>query len=80
MDRLACQVEGYATTTAGQPYQNHYMFLLQFSDGKITRIAEYMDTRLVEQMGMRNRLHDRHRQTIAPSTDNMISSDYQRKR
>ena len=47
-DRVAYQATGMATTSDGKPYNNQYLFYLQFKDGKICRLTEYLDSLLVE--------------------------------
>jgi uncharacterized protein len=45
-DRVACELEGYATMINGKAYNNTYHFLTFFRDGKICKIKEYLDTKL----------------------------------
>ena len=49
-DRVVYQAAGKATTTDGQSYNNQYLFLAQFREGKICRLTEYMDTHLAEEL------------------------------
>jgi ketosteroid isomerase-like protein len=47
----ACVValaRGKAKTIYGVPYDNDYAFVFRLRDGKITHVAEYLDTALVE--------------------------------
>jgi len=32
---------------SGRPYNNKYMFLMRFRDGKLIEMIEYLDTELV---------------------------------
>jgi uncharacterized protein len=47
-DRVACESEGQSTLSTGVEYNNHYIHLLRFRDGKICEVREYMDTQLAE--------------------------------
>ena len=38
---------GYATTKAGQAYNNTYCWIYRLTDGKVQEVTEYMDTKLV---------------------------------
>ncbi len=48
-NRVACQLEGYGVTVSGKRYDNKYLYLLEFRDGKIAKLTEYMDSLLNEQ-------------------------------
>ena len=47
-DRVAAEVEGYSTLVNGVPYNNQYHMLFFIRDGKICRMKEYCDTKLVD--------------------------------
>jgi len=47
-DRVAVEVDGIATLVNGAPYNNQYHFLFFVRDGKVYRIKEYLDTKLVD--------------------------------
>jgi len=47
-DRVACEARGYARVVSGEDYNNEYHFLITLRDGKISRLVEYLDTKLVE--------------------------------
>jgi ketosteroid isomerase-like protein len=47
-DRVAAEVAGKATLINGTPYNNQYHFLFFLRDGRIFKITEYMDTKLVD--------------------------------
>jgi uncharacterized protein len=47
-DRVAVEAEGYSTLVNGTPYNNQYHFLFFIRDGKVCRLKEYMDTKLVQ--------------------------------
>lgn len=49
-DRVSCEVKGHATLATGSPYNNEYHFLFFLREGKICRIKEYLDTRLVDEV------------------------------
>ena len=49
-DKFVVQARGEATTNAGEPYNNHYCFVLRLRDGEIVEIREYMDTALAERV------------------------------
>lgn len=51
-NRVVCELQGLNTTVDGTPYNNRYMFLLIFEDGKISECREYQDTALVERVLM----------------------------
>lgn len=44
---VVVQSRGQAETTDGQPYNNTYCHVFRVRDGKISEVAEYMDTGLV---------------------------------
>ena len=44
-DIVAAEVQMNAKTTKGLDYQNQYVFLFTFRDGKITEFREHLDTR-----------------------------------
>ncbi|WP_283636578.1 nuclear transport factor 2 family protein [Aquaticitalea lipolytica] len=43
-DRVAAEFISYGKLSNGKVYNNPYHFLFQFSNGKIIKIKEYMDT------------------------------------
>jgi ketosteroid isomerase-like protein len=47
-DTVVVLARGEVTTKSGTPYNNDYCFVIRMKDGRITEIAEYMDTALVE--------------------------------
>jgi ketosteroid isomerase-like protein len=47
-DRVATEAEGYSTLVNGTPYNNQYHFLFFIRAGKIYKLKEYMDTKLVQ--------------------------------
>ncbi len=47
-ERVSCEVEGRSTLVNGTPYDNQYHFLFSLRDGKVVRLKEYMDTKLVD--------------------------------
>lgn len=49
-DRIALEMESYGEKANGTVYNNLYHFLITVSDGKITSLREYMDTRHVKQV------------------------------
>ncbi|MFZ6745250.1 nuclear transport factor 2 family protein [Undibacterium sp. JH2W] len=46
-DIIVLQARGKNLTTDGQRYDNDYVFVIHFRDGKITRYEEYCDTELI---------------------------------
>ncbi|MFJ8001296.1 nuclear transport factor 2 family protein [Streptomyces sp. NPDC096310] len=49
-DRVACESEGHVTLNDGAEYNNMYLHLFRFRDGKICQLKEYMDTELACQV------------------------------
>lgn len=49
-DRISCEVQGSSTLVTGQPYNNRYHFLFRLKAGRICRIDEYFDTKLVDEV------------------------------
>ena len=47
-DRVAVEWEGSCTLLNGQQYNNYYHFLLFIRDGKVSKLKEYLDTKLVD--------------------------------
>jgi ketosteroid isomerase-like protein len=47
-DVVGMQAHGRARTKKGARYDNTYCFVFRFRDGRITEIAEYLDTELVQ--------------------------------
>jgi len=45
-DRLVVEAESFATHVSGKPYNNKYLFLMRFRDGKLIEMKEYLDTQL----------------------------------
>jgi uncharacterized protein (TIGR02246 family) len=46
-DRVAVEARSEGLHVSGQPYSNHYHFLLTWKDGQLIEMKEYMDTELV---------------------------------
>jgi uncharacterized protein (TIGR02246 family) len=46
-DRVAVEASSAGVHVSGQPYSNHYHFLLTWQDGQLLEMKEYMDTELV---------------------------------
>lgn len=46
-ERVAVEAESHGDHVSGKHYHNIYHFLLEFRDGKLLRLKEYMDTELV---------------------------------
>ncbi|KKC28024.1 MULTISPECIES: nuclear transport factor 2 family protein [unclassified Sphingomonas] len=56
-DRLVCHASGTGETVDGESYNQDYLYLLNFRGGKISRLVEYMDTKLVDdRLGKRYRV------------------------
>ena len=49
-DRIVVELEGGATTSAGENYSNHYCQIYRIKDGKIVTFREYMDSALAERL------------------------------
>ena len=47
-DRVACEARGRSMTTGGKPYNNEYHFLVHCRQGKIFKVKEYLDTKLLD--------------------------------
>ena len=47
-DTVVALSRGKAKTVFGKPYDNDYAFVFRLRGGKITHVAEYLDTALVE--------------------------------
>jgi hypothetical protein len=45
-DRVAVAAESFATHVSGRPYNNKYLFLMRYRDGKLIEMIEYLDTEL----------------------------------
>ena len=45
-DRVAVEAESFATDVSGKLYNNQYLFLMRFRDGKVIELKEYLDTAL----------------------------------
>ena len=43
-DKVALEVESLGELTSGRVYNQHYHFLIEFRDGKICAVREYLDT------------------------------------
>lgn len=43
-DRVAVEAEGYGRHVSGRIYNNHYVFLLTFRDGKLVYLKEFFDS------------------------------------
>ncbi|MEH6592635.1 MAG: nuclear transport factor 2 family protein [Halioglobus sp.] len=46
-DRVAVEATSEGLHVSGQPYKNHYHFLLTWKEGRLLEMKEYMDTELV---------------------------------
>ena len=49
-DRVAVEAESRGAHASGRTYNNRYHFLLEFRDGKLLRLKEYMDTEMVTEV------------------------------
>jgi len=49
-DRVAVEAESYGETNKGRVYRNEYHFLMEFRDGKVLAVREYLDTMHVKQV------------------------------
>lgn len=49
-DRVAVEAESYGKHVSGKIYNNHYHFFMQWRDGKLLRLKEYMDTELITEI------------------------------
>ena len=49
-DRVAVEAESYGRHVSGNIYNNHYHFFMQWRDGKLVRLKEYMDTELITEV------------------------------
>ncbi|ARN22281.1 nuclear transport factor 2 family protein [Piscinibacter gummiphilus] len=49
-DIVVVQARGRNLTRDGQRYDNDYVFVIHFQDGKIVRYEEYCDTALIERV------------------------------
>ena len=45
-ERVAVEASCDGTHVSGEPYRNHYHFLLTWRDGELVELKEYMDTEL----------------------------------
>ena len=43
-ERVAMEAESYGELTNGRVYNQHYHFVFEFRDGKISAVREYLDT------------------------------------
>jgi len=43
-DRVFVEMTMAATTAAGEPYRNHYVFVFTLRDGRIVEVHEHLDT------------------------------------
>jgi ketosteroid isomerase-like protein len=48
-DKVACEVVITGRTAKGKDYKNHYHFLFEVKNGKITGAKEYVDTLYAQQ-------------------------------
>lgn len=62
-DVVVVQARGRNLTREGQRYDNDYVFVIHFRDGKIARYEEYCDTELIARV-----LPDRHVAKSLPKT------------
>ncbi|MAP94275.1 MAG: ketosteroid isomerase [Ponticaulis sp.] len=49
-DWVIVEARGDMTTRAGDPYQNHYLLMYRFENGKIVEMKEYQDSALCERV------------------------------
>ena len=49
-DKVFLQFSGKATRLSGEPYENEYVQLFEFRDGKISSITEFLDTALLAEV------------------------------
>ncbi|XVQ14948.1 nuclear transport factor 2 family protein [Spirillospora sp. CA-255316] len=49
-DRVACESQGSSVMANGVEYNNQYIHLFRFRDGRIRQVTEYMDTQLAEKV------------------------------
>ena len=49
-DVIVLQARGSNLTRDGQRYDNDYVFMIHFRDGKIAQYEEYCDTDLIERV------------------------------
>ncbi|MCK9285911.1 MAG: nuclear transport factor 2 family protein [Rhodocyclaceae bacterium] len=49
-NRVAVEAESYGETAAGKVYRNQYHFLMEFLDGKVLSVREYLDTMHVKEV------------------------------
>jgi uncharacterized protein len=48
-DRVAVEFEGFSDLQTGGTYNNVYHLLFHFRDGKVCRVREYADTKIVDE-------------------------------
>lgn len=49
-EMVVVEARGEVTTKAGQPYDQTYCYVMQFADGQVQELTEYLDTDLVNQV------------------------------
>jgi ketosteroid isomerase-like protein len=49
-NRFAIEAESFFPLKDGRTYNNTYHFLVEFRDGRVTRVKEYCDTALVQKL------------------------------
>ncbi|MAK63012.1 MAG: ketosteroid isomerase [Ponticaulis sp.] len=49
-DWVIVEGRGEMTTRAGDPYNNHYLLMYRFADGKIVEMKEYQDSAMCERI------------------------------
>jgi uncharacterized protein len=49
-DKVALEVQSYGELTNGRIYSQEYHFLMEFRDGKIGAVREYLDTQHAHQV------------------------------
>jgi len=47
-DYVVVECRGRVMTKSGKPYNNQYCYVIDFADGKMRALTEYMDTALAE--------------------------------
>ena len=48
-DRVAAEVRSHGTLPDGEPFDNNHVFLFRIRDGRIARVAEYMNQFVVRE-------------------------------
>ncbi len=48
-DRVSAEVRSHGTLVNGDPFENTHVFLFRIRDGRIARVAEYMNPMIVQE-------------------------------